>query len=119
MDLKSYIGLKVKLAREARHLTQEQLAERVGKAVETISNIERGHTYTGLQPLEALGIALRVPLNEFFEGVESARHAPRRRVELDARLKDLVGELSLGDAEMAADLLKVLVSRSHKKPRKT
>ncbi|HIF49350.1 MAG TPA: XRE family transcriptional regulator, partial [Cytophagales bacterium] len=42
MELKKYIGQKVRSARLSRSLTQEALSERIGKAVETISNIERG-----------------------------------------------------------------------------
>ena len=41
MDLKS-IGQQIKLAREAAHITQEQLAETVGCTVQHISAIERG-----------------------------------------------------------------------------
>ena len=46
-NLKTYLGAKVREARHAKGLTQEQLAERIEKTVETVSNIERGHTFTG------------------------------------------------------------------------
>jgi transcriptional regulator with XRE-family HTH domain len=58
MDLKSHIGIRVRSARRRSGLTQERLAEVVAKTVETISNIERGHTLTGLGTLERIAKAL-------------------------------------------------------------
>jgi transcriptional regulator with XRE-family HTH domain len=65
-DLKSHIGVAVRAARERKGWTQEQLAELVEKATETISNIERGSTATGLATLERLAHELGVPVREFF-----------------------------------------------------
>ena len=67
------IGARVRSAGITRDITQEQLAEEVDKAVETISNIERGYSYTGLETLEKLGQALEIPIREFFEEYEEAR----------------------------------------------
>lgn len=66
MDLKSYIGLEVRAARKRKGLTQEQLAEKIDRAVETISNLERGRTWTGLKTLETLSRVLEQPIQTFF-----------------------------------------------------
>ena len=41
MELSKNVGRKIKQHREARGLTQVQLASLLGKSVETISNFER------------------------------------------------------------------------------
>jgi len=51
----------------------------VAKAVETISNIERGHTLTGLETLERIAKALGMPIIYFFEGYRAAHRVSRRR----------------------------------------
>lgn len=108
MDLKQHIGLKVRAARLKSSLTQEQLAEAVDKTVETISNIERGHTLTGLDTLERLGRCLNVPMRDFFEDWEEARTVSRSRLELEHRLRDLARSLSDEDVKVAAEIVEVL-----------
>jgi transcriptional regulator with XRE-family HTH domain len=83
MDLKSYIGMKVAAARRRRGLTQEELATRIDRAVETISNIERGFALTGLDTLERVADVLDAPIASFLEGYEQGLPvaAGRRRRE--------------------------------------
>ncbi|HEX7762833.1 MAG TPA: helix-turn-helix transcriptional regulator, partial [Cellvibrio sp.] len=42
MQLKKQFGKRVQQLRQARKITQEELAEKVGVSIESISNIERG-----------------------------------------------------------------------------
>ena len=108
MDLKQHIGLQVRLARKRHGLTQEQLAGRIDKAVETVSNIERGHAYTGLETLEKLGRAMGMPAGEFFEGIENARTVTKERLELECALRDAAQTLSDGDLRITIDLVRSL-----------
>jgi transcriptional regulator with XRE-family HTH domain len=108
MDLKSHIGIRVKSARRRAGLTQEQLAERVSKAVETISNIERGHTYTGLETLEQIAKAVDTPVPFFFEGYRPERRLTKRRAYLQQRLLDLCDQLSEWQLSLAAKLIGAL-----------
>ena len=82
MDLKSHIGIRMKSARRRAGLTQEQLSEAVDKAVETISNIERGHSVTGVETLEQIAKALGTPVSYFFEDFPHKRRITPRRAEL-------------------------------------
>ena len=68
MNLKQHIGTRVRGARRRQRLTQQQLAERIEKSVETVSNIERGHSWPSLETMEELATALRCPVAEFVEG---------------------------------------------------
>ncbi|MFK8036361.1 MAG: helix-turn-helix domain-containing protein [Hyphomicrobiales bacterium] len=61
------IGKHVKAARKQRRLTQPQLAEKIDKTYETVSNIERGFTPPSIQTLADISVALAVPLKDFFD----------------------------------------------------
>ena len=108
MDMKQYIGSKVRTGRKNLGLTQEQLAERIDKAVETISNIERGHAYTGLETLEKIGRVLEVPVRDFFEEVEAVRDVSIERLELEQRVRELIRSLSDDDLKMAVDQIELI-----------
>jgi len=94
LKLGQQIGLRVKLARKAQNLTQEEVSARIGKTVETVSNIERGKTLPGLLTLYELAQTLRVPLPELIEVKERQSRASLRRAEAEYRLRDLAAQLS-------------------------
>ena len=104
MDLKQHIGLRVRAERQRLDLTQEQLAERVGKAVETISNIERGFSYTGLETLEKLSAVLDAPIVSFFEGADRTRSLSRERAKLEDELSGAARTLSDRDLRTTLQL---------------
>ncbi len=110
MDLKQHIGIRVRAARTRRGLTQEGVAEQIGKAAETVSNIERGQTLTGLDTLERLCKCLQVPLGDFFGGFDADRDVHKGRVELEQRLRDHIRVLSDDDLKVAVNLVEVLAN---------
>ena len=57
-------GQKVKALRKNLGITQEQLADRVGRGKSYICNIEKGTRTTTLENLPALAEALEVPISE-------------------------------------------------------
>lgn len=61
-DLRGRVGARLRQLRQARRLTQEQLAERAGLSYKFVGEVERGRgnpTLTTLAALsEALGVAL-------------------------------------------------------------
>ncbi len=108
--MKQHIGIRVRAARTRRGLTQEGVAEKIGKAVETVSNIERGQTLTGLDTLERLSKCLQVPLGDFFEGYDADRAVHKSRLELEQRLREHVRVLSDDDLKVAVNLVEVLAN---------
>ena len=63
----SRLGLAVSLARRRRHLTQEDLAQRIGASANTVRRLEAGHPGTALlhlaralqdTPQDTIGLAL-------------------------------------------------------------
>lgn len=100
--------MKVKLGRKKHGLTQEQLAEQEDKAVETISNIERGFAYTGLETLERISQILEIPLRDFFEDA-GERLMSQSRLELESTLRGLFQSMTDRELRITLDLAKSLM----------
>ncbi|WP_376964112.1 helix-turn-helix transcriptional regulator [Azospirillum sp. A26] len=107
LGLKQRVGLRVKEARLARGLTQEALADLIGRTVEAVSNIERGRTFPTIETLEQLGYSLRVPVHQFFEGAEP--DVDDQRFMLEGKLREIGRRLSLEDLKIAVGQLAVIV----------
>lgn len=67
MQLKKQFGKRVQQLRQAKKITQEELAEKVGVSIESISNIERGIHGPSFDNLEKITIALQVPAKALFD----------------------------------------------------
>ena len=107
-DLKSHIGARIKQARKAKKLTQAEVADRLGKAVETISNIERGASWTSLEMLENLSKLFGERVEVFFEGYSGGRRKSRSRLQLEAELATLVRDLGEDGLTVLRDLARSL-----------
>lgn len=112
MDLKRRIAIKVKTARKARGLNQEDLATLVGRSVEAISNNERGKGLPSLETLEAISAKLDIPIAEFFDGPRGRTKLSARRYELLARLNVLARGLSDRSLEIAVKQLEALSDKA-------
>jgi transcriptional regulator with XRE-family HTH domain len=106
-DRKRIIGLKLRAERLARGLTQEQVAERIARTVETVSNIERGRAFPSLDTLEQMCEAVQIPFERLFEDAAAAP-ASSRRLELEARLRAVLLTLSDADLQIAVEQVEVL-----------
>ena len=65
------LGLNVRTRREARELTQENLAERAGLDATYISGIERGLRNPGIKNVAKLAKALGLSTAELCKGVDA------------------------------------------------
>ncbi|MCX7867635.1 helix-turn-helix domain-containing protein [Limisphaera sp. VF-2] len=63
-------GLRVRQQREAKGLTQEQLAERADLDRTYISDIERGSRNPGIRNVIRIARALGIPTAKLLEGVD-------------------------------------------------
>lgn len=66
-DFTVLLGHRIKKLRKERQLSQEQLAERIDKSVDTVSNIERGKFSPRLDTALELAEALDVEVFELFQ----------------------------------------------------
>ena len=64
--LQQKLGQRIANLRRARKLTQEQLAEAVGRSVEFISLVERGVNAPTIAGLEDFARVLKVEVKELF-----------------------------------------------------
>lgn len=67
-ELYEGFGKRLREARLAQHLTQEQAAERIGIVTGHLGRAERGECGLGLENLYRLKTALHVDLNYLFTG---------------------------------------------------
>jgi len=64
---RALLGARIKELRRARHLTQEQLSERINIDPKHLSRLEVGRSYPSLDTLENIRKELKVEMKEFFE----------------------------------------------------
>ncbi len=67
MNIKKYIGKRIKELRKLRHLSQEQLAEKIDINQNALSYIETGENFFSAETLEKLISALDIEPSELFE----------------------------------------------------
>lgn len=72
MDMRKLVGRNVRRLRLARHLTQEQFAERSGFSQQYISDLERGRRNPTVVSLFELATALQANPVELLESDESS-----------------------------------------------
>jgi transcriptional regulator with XRE-family HTH domain len=77
------VGSRLRVLRNARELTQAELAEEIGRGTEYLGKVERGEKRIQLEDLTKVVGALDVSLSEFFHGVAASgplvREARERR----------------------------------------
>lgn len=115
MNLKQHIGLRVKSARREKGLTQEQLAEQIGKAVETLSNIERGAALTGLETLAVIAQVTDKPMTFFFEGIEGVRPVSRKRLEAEDELRLRAKKLTDKNLYASLKIIQIIIDEQELK----
>jgi transcriptional regulator with XRE-family HTH domain len=107
-ELGRIVGLRVKRAREASGLTQSQLAERIDRTKESVSNIERGVSLPGLDTLQAICDVTKIPLTAVVEAVGEDAASQDARAELNA----LFGRLSDRDQGLLVAIAQAMLDRT-------
>jgi transcriptional regulator with XRE-family HTH domain len=111
-DFEKTLGLKIRVARQRAGLTQEELAGRIGRTPESISNIERGQQEPSIKTLHKLGRELGVPVAEFFEEpIHESTGASMERAELELRLRELARTLTDSDLAVAVAQIGMFLNR--------
>ena len=88
MEIKKFIGLRIKELRRSRNMTQEILSEKVGISSKYLSSIERGKENPTLDTIIKLSIALDVDLSDMFTLVHHGKTAKDLKVFISHLLKD-------------------------------
>ena len=91
-DIKKDFGDKVRYYRKLKNLTQSQLSERINKTEETVSNIERGITSTGIELIQVLANALDVKTRDLFnEDDIIAPYLDKEKIDLSREIIRILG----------------------------
>lgn len=75
------IGAKVKQARLAKHMTQQQLAEAAGISISFLSNIENGKQSMNLRVLISISDALNVSADRLIRDIPSSASLISQEIE--------------------------------------
>ena len=110
-DIKSALAARLRDARRQAKLSQEELAEKVGRSVDGISNIERGINLPSLDALIDICRALSISAAAVVEELQSPAKSQERQ-ELEWRLRSLCHELPEQDLLLAIDLVAAVRRRS-------
>ena len=108
MEIDKTFGIRLRIFRKHRGISQEKLAELANKSVEAVSNLERGLSLPSYEMIMALAGALTIPATDFFQ---TAGETPER-AELVSKLLATTSKLSDRDLGVAVELVSTL---SHRK----
>lgn len=67
-----HVGHRVRVARQARNITQEALAHRLGITFQQVQKYEKGSNRLSASRLHQIALIMNVPITFFFEGVDAA-----------------------------------------------
>jgi transcriptional regulator with XRE-family HTH domain len=117
-ELKRRFGKRVQELREGKGLTQEQLAARIGRSVDTVSNIERGVNATRIETAHQLANELGVRLPELFDLEDESDPIERKRREAISSISKLLSKAEPDTISQLKELLEVgLRIEASSKPR--
>lgn len=123
------IGQKLREIREAKNLSQVEIAEATGLVQPYVSRVENGHTIPGVETLEKWASALKVPLYQIlYDGEEppkplklSSNHnrelwgnSPRDSHDLK-RLRQFLSKMNEQERELLLSLAGRMASRTKQK----
>lgn len=111
MALRHHVGRRIRDLRRASGLTQEVLADRIGKAVQSISAIERGAYGPSFETIEALAAAFNVAPAYLFPDMPLSKRKGRHD-EFLAKLTAGITQLSASDVELVQIVIDALLARS-------
>ena len=105
---KSYLGGQLRSLRKQAGLTQEELAAKVERTGEAISNIELGKSVPTIDTLIAVSHVLEAPIREFFPPSSIEDGVSQNRMKLEAEAASALRVLSDQELRIALAQIKAL-----------
>lgn len=119
--LQHHLGSQVRALRLAKGMTQGALADLMatgeqGFTIESVGNIERGRTLPALETLARLAEAFGVSMSELLDFPSDDANQEPRRVELEARLREVARQLPDDRLEIAVAQIEHLILTTSNEP---
>ncbi len=109
MDPKQRVGLLIKTLRKRKKWTQPQLAERIHRTVDGVSNLERGASLPSYETLVHLSRELGVPVADFFN-FEGGEKITARRTRTLITLMEMIRSLNDRDLDVVVNMVEALLA---------
>ena len=103
----SVIGERLKRARKEKHLTQEQLAEKIDVSIAFLSRIERGSSQINLKRLSQICEILDVTEGDILNGASS-----KSAKYLDSEFANLLKNCYSDKQKLIYDIAKVIADKN-------
>lgn len=110
MKLRDRVSLRIKTIRRRRGLTQAELAEKIGRSGDAISQLERGLSLPSFETLDRLADALEVPIRDFFDSERTEEGSVQRR-KLLTEVIDMARKMTDKELQVAAQVLEAVASK--------
>lgn len=110
-DIQKLFGKRVKELRKRMGFSQEELAEKISKSTDTVSNIERGFTSTRIKTAASIATALDVPLKELFD-IQPLSPEEMEEARLIERVAELLQPCDEAARKGAVEVLEAFVRAS-------
>ncbi|MGR9527626.1 helix-turn-helix domain-containing protein (plasmid) [Priestia megaterium] len=105
MDIKKYMGVKIKEYRKAMKLTTMELGSLLGTSQSTISEIERGTRSIQVESLAKICNALGVTLNDVLPISASQEKTDASYTPEISQLTNIISSLSSDEVRLLTDIL--------------
>ena len=102
-ELYKSIGGIIRLKRNGRGLTLEQLAEKIGRDWSYLSQIERGMAVPSIETLTRLAEALNLPMSDLFKV-----HKPKESYKIDPLMNKIVNAMRDRDSKEKKAVLNII-----------
>lgn len=100
----SVIGQRIKKARKARNMTQEDLSEKLDVSIAFLSRVERGSSQINLKRLTQICELLDVSEGEILNGISNSS-----KKYLDVEFSELLNSCSTEKRKIIYDIAKVII----------
>ncbi len=114
-ELKNHIAAIVRAARKAKGLTQEELAGRIKRTPESLSNVERGNAIPSIETLICLCQELEINPNSIFKNTSVSDKRTPAEQRLAQEIQQLVDRLDEDALVLAKAQLDALLKFVEKK----
>lgn len=119
MELSKYIGQKIKQFRNARNLTAEELAEKIGTTRATITRYETGARKANQDVLFQLADIFNVSVDDFFPPRPSKNNIPSNIVHPEGTIQltiPIIGQIACGDPITAEENIEGYTEETFERP---